>query len=232
MAAIPQICNPDNYPLDEAVRIAKNSAASKPGFELHLSQFLQAQCLSARVSQGNVFRGLEVLADIVGGENGDPNRLMTLVRPFLKSSDPQIASKAVLVLGRHSRNFGWLRNVMNETDERIRANLIESLWNRNDPAIESVYRGALEDDHPRVAANAVYGLYLMNSPDWPEALDALIAGEDPGFRRSGVWVLRQIGGAEARSRLQRLIRDSNPQVRSAAFQALKHIRDVPVQQVA
>ncbi len=232
MAAIPQICNPDAYPLDEAMRIARTSAAATPDFELHLTRFLQAECLSARVSQGNIIRGLELLGEVLGTENSDPNRLMTLVRPFLRSSDPQIASKAVLVLGRQSKNFGWLRKVMNETDERIRANLIESLWNRNEPEIGAVYRSALDDVHPRVVANAVYGLYLMNCPDWPEFLDALIENENSGFRRSGIWVLKQIGGLESRQRLQRLIRDNNTQVRTAAFIALRHIRDSPMERVA
>jgi hypothetical protein len=223
-ATIPQICDPVQYSLGEAVEAARAVAANRPAFELDLVQFLQAHCLSSRVSLPTVFRGLEILGGLLCG-NADESRLITLLRPFLRSSDPQIASKCVLVLGRQSRSMAWLRSVMNETDERIRANLIEPLWQRKEPEVEAVLQSALRDPHPRVAANAAYGLYLMGSGLWPDALQNLVGSQDAAFRRSGVWVLKCAGTPDAPARLQPLIRDTNTDVRKAAFSALRHLRE-------
>jgi hypothetical protein len=231
-ADINQLCDPASYSLEEALRLAGNFAATTPGFGLLVVQSLQAQCHSAHTDFPRVFRGLDILGGLLGGENGDANRLATLIRPFFKSSDPQIASKAVLILGRQSRNVAWLRNVMNETDERIRANLIEALWHREEPEIEVVFHSALMDSHPRVAANAAYGLYLIENPGWPEALDALIAHTDARYRRSAIWVVKKMAAADGPLKLQRLIRDTDPDVRRAAFDALKHIRDKAILRAA
>ena len=224
-AAITQICDPALYSLDESIKKARASAAATPAFELHLVKYLQTQCLSGRVALPVVFRGLEVLVELIKGGTGDESRLITLLRPFLRSSDPQIASKCVLVLGRQSRSMVWLRSVMNETDERMRANLIESLWKRTEPEVELVLKSALADSHPRVAANAVYGLYLLGSDLWPEALDGLVGNSRANFRRSGVWVVKATAPPNAPLKLQPLIHDSDPHVRRAAFDALKHLRD-------
>jgi hypothetical protein len=223
-AAIPQICDPALYGLDQAIERARVCALATQAFELHLVKYLQAQCLSGRVALPVVFRGMEVLGGMLRGDAADETRLITLLRPFLKSSDPQIASKCVLVLGRQSRSMPWLRGVMDETDERIRANLIESLWNRPEPEVELVLQSALNDSHPRVAANAAYGLYLRQSDSRVEALNGLVGHPSAAFRRSGIWVVKSAAPPDAPSRLHTLIHDTDPGVRRAAFDALKHLR--------
>src|SRR5436309_1790687 len=96
------------------------------------------------------------------------------LRPFLKSSVPQIVSKCVLILGRRCQNLAWMRNVMAENDDRVRANLIESLWKRRDKEVEPILRDAVKDSDHRVAANAVYALFLAGSDHYAEGLDRLI----------------------------------------------------------
>ena len=219
--AVTKICDPGTYSLNDAIQAGKSNAAAIPGFELHLVRFLQAQCLSRHVLLPTVFRGLDVLGGML-----EENRLVTLLRPFLRSSNPQIASKCVLVIGRQSRSMAWLNSVMSENDERIRANLIESLWKRKEPEVELVLRNALADPHPRVAANAVYGLYLLGIDAWEEGLEKLIAHDDRSFRKSGIWMLKSSGVPDAPARLKLLIRDADAEVRSAAFNALIQLRDL------
>ena len=227
---VTKICDPEQYGLAEAVQLAKKSAETSLGFEIEIVRFLQAQCMADRVRLPTVFRGLEVLGGMLAGGmpgsgTADQGRLITLLRPFLRSSDPQIASKCVLVLGRLPQSTAWLNKVMAETDERIRANLIESLWRREEPEVEVVLRDALKDEHPRVAANAVYGLYLLGNDAWVEGLERLFGSKVAAFRRSGVWVLKSSGGPNASAQLRLLIRDADAAVRRAAFDALIHLRD-------
>lgn len=213
-ALIAEICN-SGYPLDDAVQRATAAAQASPGLEFELSKFLQAQCMAASVDHPTVFRGLEVLGGML-----DETRLVPFMRPFLRSKDTQIASKSVLILGRQSRSLSWMTSIHAESDDRIRANLVESLWSRREPEVEQVLQKALRDPHHRVVANAVYGLYLMESNAWLAGLDRLLRSHDPTARRSGIWVIKSTGGTEAGARLKPLIRDADPSVRRAAFAAL------------
>lgn len=222
---VEKICDPALYGLEEAVEVAKNGARETPGFELHIVRFLQALCMSRHLQLPTVFRGLDVVGGMLNGAGGDESRLLTLLRPFLRSSDPQIVSKCVLLIGRHSHSMAWLNGVMNESDERIRANLIESLWNRKEEDVVLVLKNALMDPHPRVAANAVYGLHLAGCEDWAKGLDRLTGSESAAFRISGIWMLKSSGLPDAPSRVKTLIRDADPSVRRAAFDALIHLRD-------
>jgi hypothetical protein len=221
---IAKICDPDLYDLDEAIELAK-SAGAAPDFEIALVRFLQIQCQSDHVPLPTVFRGLEVLGGMMDGRALDESRLLILFRPFLRSKDPRIVSKCVLVLGRQSNYMSWVNGVMDEKNGRIRANLIEALWKRREPEIEVVLRGALTDPHPRVAANAVYGLYLLGIEGWVEGLERLLGSDIAAFRISGIWVLKSSNLSDSPARIRSFIRDADPGVRHAAFHAIKHLRD-------
>jgi hypothetical protein len=229
-AAVTKICDPELYGQNEAIQLAKAGAEACPGFEIEIVRFLQAQCLSNRVHLPTVFRGLEVLGGMLGGATAiggkiDEGRLLTLLRPFLRSGDSQIASKCLSVLGSQSSSMAWLNGVMAESDDRTRANLIESLWKRTEPEVERVLRSAFKDSHPKVAANAIYGLYLLGIDAWLDGLERLVGSNDSALRKSGVWVIKLTGVPDAPSRLKLLICDGDAEVRHAAFDALIHLRD-------
>lgn len=228
VVSVARICDPELYRLKEAVEQARINAETIPGFEMRIVRYLQELCLSKVVPLVRVFRGLEVLSGMHGGgtrsEMGDEKRLIGLMRPFLRSSDPQVASKCVLLLARQSNNIDWLCSVMAETDARIRANLIEALWKRSQPEVERLLRGALHDPHPRVTANAAYGLYILGAEGWVEGLERLLSSSKPSFRKSGIWLLKETGAPDAPERIRLSIRDPDAGVRRAAFDALIHFR--------
>ncbi len=224
VVSVTRLCDPARYSLTEAIRLAKNNAVSARGFEMKIVRHLQGLCLSKIVPLDTVFRGIEVLGGIFGSGIVEEKRLIGLLRPFLRSRDPQIASKCVLVLGRHSNNMDWLYSVMGETDARIRANLVEALWKRKEPEVREVLRNALHDPDPRVTANASYGLYLLGDPDWLLGLKRLTTSGKPGFRVSAMWLLRTSGAPGAPERIKSFIRDPDSRVRRAAFDALIHLR--------
>jgi HEAT repeat protein len=216
---VAEICD-SGCPLDDSVQRATAAAQASPGFEFELSKFLQTQCMATSVDHPTVFRGLEVLGGML-----DETRLVPFMRPFLRSKDSRVASKSVLILGRQSRSLAWMTSIRAESNDRIRANLVESLWSRRGPEVEQVLQGALRDQYHRVVANAVYGLFLMDSDAWIAGLDGLLRSHDPVARRSGIWVIKSIGGTPAVARLKPMIRDPDPSVRSAAFAALVSLRE-------
>ncbi|HWF08012.1 MAG TPA: HEAT repeat domain-containing protein [Bryobacteraceae bacterium] len=223
--AVEKICDPTLFSLEEAIEYAKAGARDTPGFELHIVRLLQNLCDARHVQLPSVFRVLDVLGGMVGGANVNESRLLTLLRPFLRTSDPQIVSKCVLLIGRQSRSLAWLNGVMGESDDRIRANLVESLWNRKDDEAVKILKSALADANPRVAANAVYGLYLAGNEEWAKAIEKLVGNESAPFRVSGIWMLKTSGLADAPARIRLLIRDADTGVRRAAFDALIQLRE-------
>jgi HEAT repeat protein len=214
-----KICDPSFGTLEEAIRQARLRNRARPGFDLDLNEFLHVCCAAAQPDLGVILRGLEVLERIT-----EESRLFSVLRPFLKSTEPRIASKAILLLGRRFRNMNWIRNVLSENDDRIRANLVEALWRCREGEIDTILKSATGDRHPRVAANAIYGLYLLGSADYQDGLDRLIANGDPRFRRAALWVIRSIGSPDKAEMVKPLIRDPDPGVRRAAFAALGHLR--------
>lgn len=219
-ASVAKICDPRFRDLENSIREAEMAAQASMRFEFSLARFLQMECAGSSVNLPLIFRGLEILAHIL-----EERRLVACLRPFLRSGDPRIASKAVLVAGRRAEDLKWLIKAINETDDRTRANLIESIWGRHGPGMEELLAAALRDRNQRVTANAVYGLYLLGSTQYPEGLNRLNQSEDPLFRRAAIWVIRSIEGAAGALDLKPFILDPNPDVRHAAFRALIQLRE-------
>ncbi len=218
-AIVSRICDPEHYGLQGAIEQALVVAESSDRFEIDLAKFLRIRTLANHVNHQTIFRGLEVLGAIL-----PVNRLAKTLGPFLRCRDPQIASKAVLILGRRSETLASPARILAEGDDRVRANMIESLWNRTEPEIERVLIQAMTDRHHRVAANAVHGLYLLKSTAWRGGIEQLIGHKDPMCRRAAIWELKSSGDAGAASTIKPLIHDSDMAVRRAAFNALVSLR--------
>ena len=214
-----RICDPRIRDLAHSIQEAKTAALGSMRFESNLARFLQMECMETAINFPLVFRGLEIL-----GQISEERRLVACLRPFLRSADPRIGSKAVLIAGRRAEDLKWLIKAINETDDRTRANLIESIWGRRGAGMEELLLAALKDRHQRVTANAVYGLYLLQSERYTEGLRRLNESKDPFFRRAAIWVIRSAEGAAGAPSLKPFILDPNPEVRHAAFQALIQLR--------
>ena len=222
---VEKVCDPQRFSVNQAIMLARTRAEAVPGFEMKIVRYLQSHCLSRPVAAiPTVFRGLEVLGGMIGRGDMEERRLIALLRPFLRSSDPQVASKCALVIGRRSTNLAWFGDTMAEDDFRIRANLIEALWGRQEPEIKDLLLCALEDSHQRVIANAAYGLRLLEAPEWLTGLAKLLESSHADFRISGIWLLRHIAPPDAPERVVKFIRDPDPGVRRAAFDTLVKLR--------
>jgi HEAT repeat protein len=177
--------------------------------------------MAEHVQVPTILRGLEVLETITEQAN-----LLTVLRFFLRSGVPQIESKCVLMLGRRCPSPDWMKQIMSEGNDRVRANLIESLWGRMEPEdIKAILQDALKDDNHRVAANAAYGLFLCGHEEHIPGIDRLVSSPKPEYRRAGIWVIKSIKGDEALIRIKPLIRDEDASVRRAAFAAIVSLRE-------
>jgi hypothetical protein len=218
--SLAQVCDPNLGTFEDAVRRARLCRERSDQFDVKLSAYLQTQCLAEHLQIPAILRGLEVLDTIT-----EPDHLLRVLRCFLRLGVPQVASKCVLMLGRRCPSPDWMKHVMAEGDDRVRANLIESLWGRAEVEdVQPILQDALRDGHHRVAANAAYGLFLCGHDDHRSGIELLISSRSPEYRRAGIWVIKTIGGGEAVIRVKPLIGDSDALVRRAAFAALVTLR--------
>ena len=165
----------------------------------------------------DVLRAMELLAGI--DRSVTPPALLDLAN----HANEQIRSKAVRLADRENVQQSWRLQRLTDTNARVRANAVESMWGARDPASLETFETMLTDDHPRVAGNAVMGLYRAGAEaEARAALTTLGAHPDARFRRAAAWVAGEIGGSE--TLLERLRGDSDPAVRVSALKSLVRMR--------
>lgn len=120
-----------------------------------------------------------------------PNLLNHLLR--LKSPEPRVKSKIALTVGRLTHNLHWLSRQLADPDHRVRANIVESLWNVHVEGIEQILRQASNDHHHRVVANAACAYYKLGRIEAFELCRSLLSNTDTVARRAGLWAVRHIG---------------------------------------
>lgn len=109
--------------------------------------------------------------------------------------DRHLRSRLALAWGRLSRIAAEGEAWLDDSDSRVRANAVESLWGRGDEAAVKILFRKLDDPHHRVAANAAVGLYLAGRPESISALYGMARHEDNARRAAAVWAMGRTGDA-------------------------------------
>lgn len=107
--------------------------------------------------------------------------------------DARIRSTLALLSGRLAAVARFADQLLEDTDPRVRANALESLWGRSDEEALQRFRAALEDPHPRPVANACVGLYLAGRAEAVRELSSLASHPEPRFRAAAAWAMGRIG---------------------------------------
>src|SRR5947209_7440411 len=106
--------------------------------------------------QPSLMRTLDALV-----ASGDLSKLLPVIAPLINHPDPQIRSKAVLIMGSASRNMELMERALEEQNDRVRANAVESMWGISSAYAAALLRRSANDANNRVAANAAVGLHLI-----------------------------------------------------------------------
>lgn len=109
--------------------------------------------------------------------------------------DRHLRSRLALAWGRLSRIAAEGEAWLDDSDSRVRANAVESLWGRSDPQAVELLARKLDDPHHRVAANAAVGLYLAGRAESVSALASMARHEDHARRAAAVWAMGRTGDA-------------------------------------
>lgn len=156
------LTDPALLPLDTAVRFAKEWMKYDSTLDIKLLH-MGFPSEATTVQSIDIVRAKRVLA-IVSDLPACRHIRLPLVN-LLHSPDPNVRSKAASLYGRTSQNADWVRKRLSETDARVRANAVESLWGTDSTSARAVLKEASRDHHHRVAANALVGLHRIGAYD-------------------------------------------------------------------
>jgi len=151
----------------------------------------------------------------------------------LYSVDNHLRSKAALEVGRRCDQELFFERAMKNSDARVVANVIESLWGRRTDFATSFLKRGLDYPHNRVVVNAAVGLHKIGNPIGLNTLIGLLNNPEPAMRASAAWGLGEIRatgvGAKQRKRasplLRLLQRDTDESVRLNATIALEKVTE-------
>jgi HEAT repeat protein len=149
--------------------------------------------------------------------------LPSLVR-LLRHSDERVRSKAVLMIGRGKRSVQWVRERLDESDARIRANALEALWDVHTEEARQLLHRMLRDCNNRVVGNAVLGLYLLGDSSVIPEMPKLASHDSPLFRATAAWVMGETGDPRFIEHLANMMKEPNAGVRKRAFAGLARLK--------
>ncbi len=218
------LIEPELLPLSSAIAIAKRWMPFDSLLDIKLLH-LGFPSDDTAVRSIDIVRAKRVLA-IINELPACRHILLPLVN-LLHSPDPKVRSKAASLYGRASRNPDWVRKRLGETDARVRANAVESLWGTDSASARTVLREAARDHHHRVAANALIGLHHMGGYDVAASLHKMAHGSEPMGRAAAAFAMGQILNRDFRPVLETLLKDESPQVRSQALRSLIRLKRRP-----
>jgi HEAT repeat protein len=205
---------------EQAVAVGRAAVRVDPMADAGLARGLA----DSETGQGSVLvedasRLMEVLCEV-----GDPSRMMSSMLRLMRHPNPYLRSKAVKIVGRGSKSPRWVRQRMGETDPRVRANAIETLWGVDTVDARTMLQLACADGNNRVVANALLGLYYLGDPLVLGELVEMSTDESPLFRSSAAWVMGETGDVRFQDGLRRMLTDPDSGCRKRALTSLNKIK--------
>jgi hypothetical protein len=220
------VCNPEKYSLTQSLDLIRRARKLDPATEVKLAKMLAGLKFSTEEEGRFAARVLEVLE-----RSPDPTTALPALRQLAQcdslrygAAAARVRSKAALLIGRITRNPQWAEQGVSESDPRVGANAVESLWGMNTPAAREAFFRASLSEHHRIAANGIVGLYLMGDECSVPFLFHLSDSEKPLARAAAAWAMGHLEDARFVPRLARLIEGFCPITRKGAFRAMARVR--------
>lgn len=207
------LMDPEKTPLEDAVSLARLSKRNVLLLDVSLAKAIREQPSAQQTD-----RVLCILLEIA-----ESNRVLPLLMPLLRLHDPKLRSKAALVFARFSPSCIFAKDSLFDDDPRVRSNVIEALWGRNEAWARSALQAALSDSDNRVRANAALGLHKLRDPAGLPVLAGMAEDPDPQSRASAAWAMGETRDQQCLAALKQLSEDSNDMVREQSVRAIGKI---------
>lgn len=192
--------------------------------------FKLARSMAALTDPAAILRALRIAPSL-----GDYSILIAWIRTLIHHSDSRVRSRAAKLLCQLRPNKGLIDRHLHSPDPRIRASVLEVLWQ---PQImgpgESplpLLHSALDDTNHRVVANALVGLYRAGETDAIHRMIALSLNKRHLFRAATAWAMGVVDDSRALPVLRHLTADPSFTVRLRASTSLFSISPVEANHV-
>jgi hypothetical protein len=214
------VCDPEKYTLDESLEWVRRARKLDPHTELKLAEMLARSGFSTDAEARFVSRVFAVL------KQSPRSAALPALRQLSKSPNARVRSKAVLLIGHLYQNPTFAGA---ESDSRVSANAVESLWGLATPAARGAFLKAAVDENHRIAANGIIGLYLMGDECGIPFLFHLSKSETALCRAAAAWAMGHLEDPRFLPRLAGLIEDSDSMTRQRALRSNALIRQKTIQ---
>ena len=205
---------------DDALSLGRAARRVDPLVDVALARSLaDSATVSGAVQIADPARLMDVLSEI-----GDAGRIMPSLMRMMRHPNSHLRSKAVKLIGRGSPSARWVMGRLGESDPRVRANAVESLWGVDTPEARSLLNFAVNDSDNRAVGNALLGLYYLGHVSVLPEVIKLAAHESAVFRSTAAWVMGKSGDPRFVEALRRMISDPDAVIRKRVFAALGRIK--------
>ena len=212
----PQACT-----LPEALAVtraaAETGAQLQSAFEMALNKALQGQ--PSALKSEHILRILDILSATSGQNCWNSFQVELMAYP-----DKVVRSKAALLIGRSTRNVGWIARRLLDRDPRVQASAVEALWGLDAEEVKPHFLSALKSKNNRVAANAALGLYLCGDVSALHVLLDMLRHSDPLFRLSALWAIGETQDERFLPVLAEHYKHAEGKLRLATVSAMSRIR--------
>lgn len=215
---IGSLADPALYSKETATQLARLWTEVEPLLDLKLLKLLFRDDAAVECPV-DVLQARRVL-DILSALPVSPH-IVPLLLKLQRSEDASLRSKAILLFARASRNTRWAARRMADEDSRVRASVVEGLW---DVDARDVLWAAAADGHHRVAANALVGLYHLDGLVVADRLAAMAASPEPLVRSAAAFAMGETRDPYFAPLLTSMIKDENIKARGMALRSLIKIR--------
>ncbi len=212
------LCDPGLLTEEEASALADRLRKIDPSVEMNLVKEIFGVDGMGGISLAQPAYGLRFLS-IFKVEVGSVH-LFPVVGRLLRHPNATIRSKAATMLGKMSRHYDWLEQTRNETDDRVRANALEALWEPGIPErLHARLWEGVDDPSNRVVGNALLGLYRQGEAGCIPVITAMTKHPEEKFRATAAWVIGESGDDRFRNCILPLLEEPSMLVRRNAVQA-------------
>jgi hypothetical protein len=218
--AVQQLCDPNLLDKKSSVALAQRFAAIDPALDSKLVQLLPGRGVEdsdpAKIHAAE--RILELLDAI-----SVSNRVVPMLAQMVQHPNARLRAKVSLLIARWTRNIRAAEDRLDESDSRLRANAVESLWGDKTGRTASLLWRAAKDVDNRVVGNALFGLYELKDQNAVAHILDMAGHEKPRFRATAAWTMGQTGDPQFLSVLEKLTHDLYAPVRKSAIRGMERI---------
>jgi len=217
------LCNPD-LSRKQALSLGRAAQRVDPMTDVTLARILADSGFGGGAVQiADPAELMDILCEIA-----DAGHIMPSLMRMMRHPNTYLRSKAVKLIGRGSQSakwvMAWAMARLAESDPRVRANAVESLWGVDTPEARTLLSFAANDANNRVVANALLGLYLLGESSVLADVVRLAGHESALFRSSAAWVMGEARDPRFTEALRPMISDPDAKVRKLVFAALGQIK--------